>query len=132
TVNGVSEIWRLQWKAPPKPECGPLDDVAFTCPCMGLGYGEAGQLDLVRLRNGREYERLALSPFFSDLGPDKAVVQRWKVSNRDSAELLAHFDDDDWQRTAQQAMSRRAVVKVMNFVDYDHDGRSTEFFIQTE
>src|SRR5258708_10554751 len=54
-VNGAIETWRLEWKTAPKPYCPPVE--VPVCPCNGFGYGESGQLDLVRTRNGREGDR---------------------------------------------------------------------------
>ena len=55
-VNGVTETWRLQWKSPPHPECDASEGMAMaiTCPCQGFAFGESGDLDVVRLRNGSE------------------------------------------------------------------------------
>jgi hypothetical protein len=77
-VNGVMETWQLQWKNPPRAACEP-SDISLTCPCTGFAYGETGDLDVVRLRDGREVKRLPVKSFFTD-APDSggAVVQRWQ------------------------------------------------------
>jgi hypothetical protein len=127
-VNGVPEIWRLEWKSPPKPACGAVENsVAITCPCSGFAYGESGQLDLVRLVNNREIERFALTPFFKDAPTDErfaAVVQRWELQEKDG-------DVPDSKEFAEQ-VSLRPVVRIMRFADYNHDGMSAEFYLQTE
>src|SRR5258706_785750 len=69
-VNGVSEVWRLEWLHPPGLICAPDDPVWFTCPCHGFEFGEEGELDLVRLRSSREVERLHLTPLFRTDGPE--------------------------------------------------------------
>ncbi|HEY2381817.1 MAG TPA: hypothetical protein VGK48_11620 [Terriglobia bacterium] len=76
-VNGATEMWQLQWHAPPRPRCDILDRGWFTVACQGFVYAEAGLLDLVRYRNGNEYERLPLTPFFSGFPEHEAVVKRW-------------------------------------------------------
>ena len=65
-VNGVPEVWRLQWKSPPEvADCGPEDPSgAMTCPCSGFAYGESGQMDLIRIRDGGEIDHLELTPLF--------------------------------------------------------------------
>jgi hypothetical protein len=122
-VDGVDEVWRLVWKTAPKPACGPDDAVAFTCPCSGFAFGERGQLDLVRLRDDHEIDRLPLTPLFRQQADwDEAVVQRWEPH------------DGDLMSDARQLPRRvhsRPVVSVMDLADYDHDGSSTEFFLQT-
>src|SRR5258708_14759957 len=64
-VDGVSETWRLEWRKAPHPVCDAADDMWFTCPCEGFAFGEGGIVDLVRLRNGAEVDRLALAPLFT-------------------------------------------------------------------
>lgn len=63
-VDGLSETWRLQWAVAPKRACEPSED-SLTCPCIGFANGETGDLSLVRLRNGRQFDRLHLTPFFT-------------------------------------------------------------------
>jgi len=124
-VDGVSEVWRLVWKHAPTPVCTPDDADAFTCPCSGFAFGEKGQLDLVRIRDGNEVERLALTPLFRDVpaDPPEAVVQRWERLEQDTITVNA--------LVLQRRVRARPVVSVMNLVDYDHDGGTTEFFLQT-
>jgi len=123
-VDGVTEVWRLVWKQPPKPACSTDDAGSFTCPCNGFAFGEAGKLDLLRIRIGREIDRLSLTPLFVEVpvNPPQALVQRWEPSGRDI-------------NTDAPALARRArlrpVVDIMDLADYDHDGKSTEFFLQT-
>jgi len=132
-VDGVTEVWRLVWKHPPKPACGPEDAVSFTCPCAGFAFGERGKLDVVRLRQGHEVERLPLAPLFegSDWPADNgdAVLQRWDVRESD----LEHID---WKHPDRPGVipgvRSRTQVRAMDFEDYDHDGQATEFLLQTE
>jgi hypothetical protein len=121
-VDGLIETWQLKWALAPKPLCG-VDDIGGTCPCMGFAYGEAGDLFLLRLRNGVEIDRLRLTPFFT-AWRGKAVLQRWPFYDKD----LKGYQRADFAI----AVSKRAPVQVMHFGDYDHDGRSLEFYLQTE
>ncbi len=124
-VDGVNEVWRLVWKHPPKPACAPDDPDSFTCPCAGFAFGEKGELDLIRLRDGVEIERLPLTRLFRDVPtePPEAVVQRWERQEQDTIAVDALL--------LQRRLQTRPVVSVMNLADYDHDGGTTEFFLQT-
>ena len=125
-VNGVPELWRLQWKALPKPVCDANALwMAITCPCQGFAYGEAGQLDLVRLKNESEIDRLELTPLFERLffKGNVATVQRWEPREKDFTNLEAVGFESQ--------VHSRPVVKIMNVADYNHDGQATEFFLQT-
>ena len=44
-VDGVEEVWRLEWLTPPRPVCGPEDDDWMTCPCEGFAFGEWGDFN---------------------------------------------------------------------------------------
>jgi len=126
-VNGVEETWQLRWAAPPKPVCEP-SDVSLTCPCQGFAYGEGGELDVVRLRNGSEVDRLHITPLFDErvIVPERvAIVQRWPTDYE--KDFDASLQDD-----FQADVAKRPVVQVMHFADYDHDGAATEFYLQTE
>ena len=124
-VNGQNETWQLKWASKPKPNCG-ADDVtmAVTCPCQGFGYGEGGDLSLVRIRDGVEIDSLHLTPFFTGTIDKAAVLQRWPFYNKDF--------EDSGRLGFVSRVKRRAVVQVMRFADYDHDGQSLEFYLQTE
>lgn len=125
-VNGISEVWRLEWKSPPISACGPEDVLsAITCPCSGFAYGESGRLDLVRIVNAREIDRFKLTPLFEKVFPnqDGAAVQRWELREKD-------YEESEEAGFAARVRTR-PVVEIMHFADYDHDGRSTEFFLQT-
>lgn len=127
-VNGISEVWRLEWKSPPTPACGPEDILsASTCPCSGFAYGESGQLNLVRSKGDREIERLELTPFFDEvLYPGHAVLRRWEPQEQDLKKAKS-----EPQAFLTQVRSR-PLVMVMRFADYNHDENSTEFFLQTD
>lgn len=123
TVNGVTETWRLQWNEVPRPYCGADEiDRALTCPCMGFAYGESGDLYLVRLRNGSEVDRLHLTPFFTE--EESAVLQHSPVGAQDFK--LSNRED------FSNIVIKRPIVRIMQLDDYDHDGRRTEFYLQTE
>jgi hypothetical protein len=125
-VDGATELWRLVWERAPKPACSPEDAGWFTCPCVGFAFGERGQLDLVRINDGREIDHLSLTPFFGHddfpFDPPEALVRRW-------ASLDGDMKSDP--RQLARRLQSRPVVNVMNLADYDHDGRRTEFFLQT-
>jgi hypothetical protein len=125
-VNGISELWRLEWKTTPKPSCGPEDGSAATsCPCTGFAYGQSGQLELVRSTEGREIDRLELTPFFDNESPDRgaATLQQWEPGEKDVDEL----GSDSFLAQVRA----RPLARIMHFADYNHDGSSTEFFLQT-
>jgi hypothetical protein len=104
----------------------------MTCPCDGFAFGESGDLNLVRLRNGREYDRLGLTQFFPRFeGPREAVLRRWARQDNDIDQALKLLP-----RSAKQILSppleNRTPAKILQFADYDHDGAATEFVLQTE
>ena len=121
-VNGVTEVWRLQWAAQPNSYCEP-SDTSLTCPCMGFAYGEIGDLYVIRLRNGSEIDRLRLTPFFQE--EPGAAVQRW-MPDTDTDFELAQRDD------FAALVGKRPIVQVMQLADYNHDGMATKFYLQTE
>jgi hypothetical protein len=131
TVQAVREEWRLVWTATPKAVC-PAEEVvvSMTCPCSGWAYGEAGDLVLARIRDGREVDRLRLAPLFSgfdgpgDVGPGDAYVQRWPEK---------HGDMDRQERGDPKLLAeihRRPTPSIINPADYNHDGQATEFLVQ--
>jgi hypothetical protein len=130
-VNGNPETWRLEWESTPEDSpCGPNEpDGAMTCPCGGFAYAEQGQLDLVRVRNSTEIERLKLTPLFEKNLVDQhgAMLQKWPLEENDYKDYSKDFGAE---RFAQR-VRLRPVAKVMQFADYNHDGNATEFFLQT-
>lgn len=126
-VAGVHELWRLEWKSPPKPACGADDAGWYTCPCQGFAFGEAGDLDLVRLHDGEEVERLSLTPLFdeqfSDVGA-AAIVHRVEPTDGD------HTDPED--PGLVDRVEARASDPILLLADYDYDGQATEFPLQIE
>lgn len=131
-VDGAREQWRLVWKGKPQPACAPddgLEDGWLTCPCDGFAFGEQGDLDLVRLAGTSPEDRLSLTPLFD---PDwvpfggTAILPRWEVLKEDHAVLGKEASQAQAARIRQ-----RPDVRIMNLRDYDHDGRATEFFVQT-
>ena len=128
SVDATPERWLLKWRTQPVEACGPTDPQWFTCPCQGFAFGETGMLDLVRRRPGHGDETLPLAPFFADeenpgneRGVIEVVLQRWPVLRAD--------DTRDHSAALTQRVHARAVTRVMQFGDYDHDGRATEFVL---
>ena len=128
-VGDSRETWSLEWRSPPAPACHPDDGIGGwnTCPCEGFAFGERGELDLVRKRNGHMIERLPLTPFYqTQIVPwgRVAILARWPVQ------------DEDWQRGLDdgdafvRAIQSRPNSEAMRLADYNHDGRATEFLLQ--
>jgi hypothetical protein len=124
-VNGVAEIWRLKWRSRPKPACAP-EELSLTCPCAGFAYGESGDLDLIRIRDRVIIDQLHVTPLFqeSNAGVPGAVLQRWEPNVERDFPLTQNAD-------FPAIVAARPVVRIMNFRDYNHDGQSTEFYLQT-
>jgi hypothetical protein len=125
-VNGATEIWQLRWKSAPKPVCG-AEDMSETigCHCWGFAYGEGGEMDLVRMRDGREMERLSITAMFEETDRERiAVIQRWPDSLDDQEQAA---DRSDWP----SVVAKRAPVTIMNLRDYEHDGQPDQFYLQT-
>ena len=127
-VDGFAEIWQLKWKRRVSDiMCGP-SEMAFTGPCQGFGFGEGGEVDLIRLRNRVEVDRLPITPLFYEqfTGEGRiALIQRWQPDTRKDFKLSQRADFPTLVR-------KRPSVQVMHFADYDHDGWATEFYLQTE
>jgi hypothetical protein len=98
------------------------------CPCGGFAYGESGDLDLIRTRDQVIVDQLHITPLFENefnTSFTGAILQRW---------------EPDYQRdfdTAEQpgfvtTVAGRPAVRIMDFKDYNHDGQSTEFYLQTQ
>jgi len=131
-VGGQLEVWRLEWTTPPRSVCEPEGNDWWTCPCSGFAFGESGKLDLVRLRQGREVERLPLAPLFEGgevpaAAAGNAVLRRWEVRKGDWN--YAHMEDG--RSSAVPGVRSRPVALAMDLADYDHDGQANEFLLQT-
>jgi len=121
-VDSLIEEWRLEWRTPPVPACDSSYEL-IVCPCDGFAFGEEGELDLVRKARGRAEERLPLTPYFKSLGErDLAILQKWPRYRNDA--------DSADSATLLRRVKSRPIVSIMNFADYDHDGRATEFVLQ--
>ncbi len=90
----------------------------YTCPCNGFEFGEKGDLDLVRQKPNAPEERLSLDSLFEDRD---AKLARWMPLDADRTKLTV---------PSPAALQKRALVSLMKFGDYDHDGRATEFMLQ--
>jgi hypothetical protein len=132
-VDGVEETWRLEWIAAPELVCEPLDEGWPACPCTGFAFGEAGELDLVRLRDAREIDRLHLTPLFAQAempagAEGHAVLQRWPVRDVDG-DAFARANAVGRREFRKRVMERK-LVPVLKLADFDHDGWATEFVLQ--
>ena len=71
--------------------CGPNEiSIVITCPCSGFASAENGKLFLVRMRGGREIERMNLGPLFDKMDypatdgvGSMGYLQRWPVADSD-------------------------------------------------
>ncbi|SRR5258708_3045214 len=131
-VDGVAEVWQLRWDKKPEPVCAADEaELSLTCPCSGFAYGEQGNLKLVRSRPGGLHETLALGPFFVDPGFAGHTAGASVVQRRQPVEA---GDDNDWKHASDKdfvtQVRKRKPKDLMNFADYDHDGRATEFLLQ--
>jgi hypothetical protein len=79
------------------------------------------------MRGRVPFDRLPLTSFFEDpFGNEKAaILQRWETDPSGDFDLAQN--DEDFAKE----VSKRPVVRVMHFADYDHDGQATEFYLQT-
>lgn len=135
TVDGREEVWQLVWTGPVRDFCEAVSpEVAMTAPCAGFAYGETGRLSLRRLRDGQVIERFDPGPAFEEAselidGNREAgwsVLPRWVVQDDDYGRWLE--DEGKFLK----AVDQRPVVTLMRFADYDRDGRSSEFLLQTD
>jgi hypothetical protein len=131
-VEGVQETWRLVWLKTPRSIC-PATEIAVsaTCPCSGWAYGEQGRLAVVRMRKGRQIDRLELGQFFyyagmPELRRGAAILQRWPEAPDD----LERSERGDRKLPAE--IAKRPMPRTLDFADYDHDGRATEFLLQVQ
>lgn len=122
TVDGATETWRLVWSNTPKPRCDAHDELSLTCPCIGFAYGEIGDLFLARIREGKEVDRLRLTPLFPE--SKGAILQRWAADDDKDSKAIGN-------ESFPTSVKKRPIVRIMNFADYDHDGQKTEFYLQT-
>jgi hypothetical protein len=133
TVDGVAEVWRLEWLRPPRPVCQPNDENWFACPCVGFAFGETGELDLVRLRESHEADRLHLTPLFSNSdvpagATTRAALRRWPVREVD-ADAFQRANPTGRREFSKRVMERK-VVSILQLADFNHDGWPTEFVLQ--
>lgn len=126
-VDGVQERWSLEWETPPVSACGPDEEDWLTCPCHGFTFGEAGYLNLVRKRKGYKNEIFSLTGLFryeNNPMPGRAVLKRWDRKESDNS-------GDSGSPKFVSRVKSRPRARIMHLNDYDHDGRATEFILQT-
>lgn len=131
-VEGAEETWRLDWLAAPDLVCQPSDTSWSECPCAGFAFGEAGELDLVRLRDSHEVDRLHLTRFSNaDVPPGaqgRVALQRWPVREID-AEAYERANANG-RRDFRKRVLERKPVRILKLADFNHDGWATEFVLQ--
>ncbi len=131
-VHGVPETWQLVWIGKPSEFCPAIDiELAMTCPCAGVAYGEAGNLWLIRKRNGHEVERMDLRPLFGNTGypTNKDLDGRAYLQARPMRDSDINLTDKNNPALLAEIKRRPAPV-IMTFGDYDRDGHATEFLLQ--
>jgi len=132
-VDGLPETWQLRWTSKPTPFCSAHDvSMAITCPCSGVAYGEEGTLELMRIKSDKHIEKLTLGSLFADsdflpLRPGHAALKKWDINYSGTPNDLRSDDVDIYRE-----VKKRKVADVMQFADYDHDGRATEFLLQVD
>lgn len=94
-------------------------------PLYGLRIWRGGDLNLIRIRNGVEFDRLSITQFFEQFGGETrvAVVQRWEPDIQNDFEASSRED-------FPAVVAKRKVVQVMHLADYD--GGGSEFYLQTQ
>jgi hypothetical protein len=131
-VDGIDETWRLEWLGTPDLVCQPIDESWSSCPCQGFAFGEAGELDLVRLRDASEIDRLHLTRFSNaDMPPGaegRFALQRWPVRDID-AEAFERANAIG-RRDFRKRVLERKPARILKLADFDHDGWATEFVLQ--
>lgn len=135
TLDGQEEVWQLVWTGPVRDFCEAVSpEMAMTAPCAGFSYSQTGRLSLRRLRDGQVIDRFDPGPAFGDAS-DLVAGNReagWSVLPRHGVR------EDDYGRWLEdegkflQSAEQRPIVTLMRFADYDRDGRSAEFLLQTD
>lgn len=125
-IGGRTELWRLEWEKPPLPACEAGDAMWITCPCAGFAFGERGLLDLVRLRDGKEVERLPLTPLFAEGIVDYGAVAILRRAEPSEADFKDELEDPGLAGRVRTRPSER----VLDLADYEHDGQAREFLLQ--
>jgi hypothetical protein len=126
SIAGTEETWQLRWTSQPRPFCEAGGIMWYTCPCGGFAFGEAGKLDVVRSSQGKDLDRLHLERLFNQPfsgATGLAILPHWPVLQEDYKDLESG--------SLVALVSKRPLVTIMEFGDYDHDGKATEFFLQT-
>lgn len=131
-IDGRAEEWRLVWQDKPSPVCWQEAeiDLAVTCPCAGIAYGEYGHLTLERRQAGKVVDSLALGSLYGEFDapggiPAGMIPLRRKPfdDSRDSRMAFASPDE------LLAEIADRPDAPVMQLADYDHDGVAAEFLL---
>lgn len=123
----VVERWQLVWTAPPTRHCTDPAD-ATTCPCAGFEFADRGFAALVRLRDGREVDRLALDALYRGDGPSQATFPRHALTEADRRAIAEARDE----ATLERRFAGRPLLSAIVLRDYDGDGVAAEFVLQVD
>lgn len=111
-VDAIEETWVLRWRGKPQLSCVAPPELG-TCACWPFAYAEKGNLELARMRLDEPEDVFVFSKHLED-DPE---LQHWIMDK-----------DDPMDRALPIAeIKKRPVLDAMQFADYDHDGRATEF-----
>jgi hypothetical protein len=114
------ERWRLVWREPPKPICHDWNWGGAPCACFNYDFAEAGKVDLVRMKDGAKIDTLDVSQLAGEPSDYQLWLPHWRRGEHDVR----------WKVPLEEA-KRGEVITLMRPLDYDHDGRATEFALRT-
>lgn len=134
TRAATQETWELRWRSTPSLVCTPDEPLWITCPCHGFEFGEAGDLEVVRRRNGRDVDRLHLTPLFAGRNQPgwetgMAALRRWPELPADRDAFIKADPDERELAAFARAVTTRGSVSVLAMHDYNGDGAATEFLL---
>ena len=116
------ERWRLVWRETPKPICHDwtAPEIGAICSCFAYDFAEAGKVDLVRTKDGTKLDTLDVSKLAGETSDYTLWLPHWKRAAKDVRD-----------KVSIEEAKRGEVVTLMRPLDYDHDGRATEFALRT-
>lgn len=109
---GAKETWLLRWKEEPKPACF-VEEAKQSGKCLGIdGAGESGQLEIVRIKDGKEIASEDLTELLAEKGP--LVLPRYA----------------DGVRFSARGLTTAPPKPLLVLGDYNQDGVAAEFVMQ--